>query len=428
MTQAKRMVIIGGVAGGASCAARARRLSEDAEIVLIERGEYVSFANCGMPYHIGGAIVERSRLLVQTPTGLKNRYRLDVRVRTEALAIDRANKTVTLRDLATGREYAEPYDVLVLSPGAEPVRPPIPGADTEGVMTLRSMKDMDAIGALLDRRKPEHALIVGGGYIGLEMAEALRQRGLGVTLVELANQVFGAADREMAVPVQEELTRHGVRVLLETSVAGIAPAGDGISVTLSTGEVVACGLVLLAIGVKPEVGLARQAGLAIGATGGIVVDEHMRTGDASIYAVGDAVEVSQLVGGGKALIPLAGPANRQGRIAADNAFGRTSVYRSTQGTAICKIFDLCLGMTGLSEKLLVRAGCAYEKIYVHPASHAGYYPGAAQMTLKLLFDPGDGKILGAQAVGGEGVDKRIDVLAVAIRAGLTVRDLKDLEL
>ena len=245
MTQAKRMVIIGGVAGGASCAARARRLSEDAEIVLIERGEYVSFANCGMPYHIGGAIVERSRLLVQTPTGLKNRYRLDVRVRTEALAIDRANKTVTLRDLATGREYAEPYDVLVLSPGAEPVRPPIPGADTEGVMTLRSMKDMDAIGALLDRRKPEHALIVGGGYIGLEMAEALRQRGLGVTLVELANQVFGAADREMAVPVQEELTRHGVRVLLETSVAGIAPAGDGISVTLSTGEVVACGLVLL---------------------------------------------------------------------------------------------------------------------------------------------------------------------------------------
>lgn len=428
MTETKRMVIIGGVAGGASCAARARRLSEDASIVLVERGEHVSFANCGMPYHIGGTIVERSRLLVQTPAGLKKRYGLDVRVRTEALSIDRQNKTVVLRDLATGREYSEPYDVLVLSPGAEPVRPPIPGGDAECVMTLRSMKDMDAIGARLEARKPEHALIVGGGYIGLEMAEALRQRGLGVTLVELADQVFGAADREMAALVRDELIRHGVRVLLETSVTGIARAGEGVSVTLSTGEAVACGLVVLAIGVKPEVGLARQAGLDLGATGGIVVDEHMRTSDASIYAVGDAVEVSHLVGGGKALIPLAGPANRQGRIAADNAFGRPSVYRRTQGTAICKIFGLTLGMTGLNEKQLVRGGLAHEKIYIHPASHAGYYPGAAQMSLKLLFDPGDGKILGAQAVGGEGVDKRIDVLAVAIRAGLTVRDLKDLEL
>ena len=428
MTQAKRMVIIGGVAGGASSAARARRLSEDASIVLVERGEHVSFANCGMPYHIGGAIADRQRLLVQTPAGLKKRYSLDVRVRTEAVAIDRPSKTVTLRDLATGREYAEPYDVLVLSPGAEPVKPPIPGAGTEGVMTLRSLKDMDAIGALLDRKKPEHALIVGGGYIGLEMAEALRQRGLAVTLVELADQVFGAADREMAAPVRDELIRHGVRVLLETSVVGIAPAGGDASVTLSTGEVLTCGLVLLAIGVKPEVTLARQAGLAIGATGGIVVDEHMRTADASIYAVGDAVEVSHLVGGGKSLIPLAGPANRQGRIAADNAFGRQSVYRDTQGTAICKIFGLSLGMTGLSEKQVVRAGRRYEKIYVHPANHAGYYPGAVQMTLKLLFDPGDGKILGAQAVGGPGVDKRIDVLAVAIRAGMTVHDLKDLEL
>ncbi|MCY2929610.1 MAG: DsrE/DsrF/DrsH-like family protein [Planctomycetota bacterium] len=428
MTQGKRMVIIGGVAGGASCAARARRLSEDAEIVLVERGEHVSFANCGMPYHLGGAIADRGRLLVQTAAGLTKRYRLDVRVRTEALAIDRANKTVTLRDLATGRDYAQPYDVLVLSPGAEPVRPPIPGVDTEGVMTLRSLKDMDAIAGLLGRKKLEHALIVGGGYIGLGMAEALRNRGLGVTLAELADQVFGAADPEMAAPVRDELIRHGVRVLLETSVANIAPAAEGVSVTLSTGETLACGLVLLAVGVKPEVGLAKQAGLAIGAGGGIVVDEHMRTADPSIYAVGDAVEVSQFVGGAKGQIPLAGPANRQGRIAADNAFGRESVYRDTQGTAICKIFDVVLGMTGLSEKQLARSGRKYEKIYVHPASHAGYYPGAAQMSLKLLFDPGDGRILGAQAVGGEGIDKRIDVLAVAIRAGMTVHDLKDLEL
>ena len=424
----KRMVIIGGVAGGASAAARARRLSEAAQITLLERGEYISFANCGLPYHIGGAIPERARLLIQTPEALRRRFGIDVRVRTEAVRIDRERRVVLTRRVTDGAEEEIPYDALVLSPGAEPVRPPLPGGDSTRVRTLRSMADMDAIKKIIDEERPQQAVVVGGGYIGLEMAEALRARGVGVTLVELGNQVMGPADPEMAAPLHQQLRLHGVELRLETSITSITDLDGAAQVTLSSGETVEAGVVIMAIGVKPETRLARDAGLTLGVRGGIAVDEHMATSDPAIWAVGDAVEVTDFVGGFETLIPLAGPANRQGRIAADNIFGRPSVYKKTQGTAICKVFDLAIAMTGMSEKGLKRAGRAYEKIYVHPASHAGYYPGAAPMSLKLIFDPAGGRILGAQAVGSDGVDKRIDVLAVALRAGLTVYDLEDLEL
>ncbi len=428
MTEKKRILIVGGVAGGASTAARARRLSEDAEIVMFERGEYVSFANCGLPYHIGGTIAERDRLLVQTPESLKRRFRIDVRTKTEVTRIDRGAKTVTARNLATGAETVESYDALVLSPGAEPVRPPIPGADSSRVFTLRSIADMDAIMAFIEREKPSRAAVVGAGYIGVEMAEALTERGIKVVLVELMNQVMGPFDPEMAVLLNQQLTLRGVELRLGMSVTGFREEGGGLLVTLSTGETVDCGFAMMTVGVKPDVKLAREAGLTLGETGGILVDDHMRTSDPSIYAVGDAVEVTEFTGGFKTLIPLAGPANRQGRIAADAIFGRDSAYRRTQGTAIVKVFDLAAGMTGLSEKVLVRRGMKYSAVYVHPASHAGYYPGASPMSLKLLFDPSDGRILGAQAVGADGIDKRIDVIATALRAGMTVRDLRDLEL
>jgi len=428
MSDSKRILIVGGVAGGASCAARARRLSEDAEIVLFERGEHISFANCGMPYHIGGTIPDRKRLLVQTPEGMRKRYRIDVRTRCEVTGIDPAARRVTVRNLATGAESTEAYDALVLSPGAEPVRPPIPGCDDRRIHTLRSLADMDAIQAALDERTPERAVVIGGGYIGLEMAEALRNRGVAVTLVELAEQVFIAADPEMVAPIHQQLQLHGVDLRLGTSATGMDSRNGRLGIALSTGESVECDLAILAVGVRPEVKLAREAGLEIGPTGGIAVDEHMRTSDAAIYAVGDAVQVNHLVSGEKTLIPLAGPANRQGRIAADNIFGRPSVYADTQGTAICKVFDLAIGMTGVSEKELRRLGRPYEKVYIHPASHAGYYPGASPISLKLLFDPDGGRVLGAQAVGPSGIDKRIDVLAVAVRAGLTVHQLQDMEL
>ncbi len=416
------------MAGGASCAARARRLNEEAEIVLLERGPYVSFANCGLPYHIGGVIEQRDRLLVQTPERLKEIFHLDVRVRHEVLRIDRENRQVVVRDRETGREYTESYDALALSPGAEPVRPPIPGVNCGSVRTLRNMEDMDGILSILGESSTRSAVVVGGGYIGLEMAEALCERGLKVTLVELAPQVMGPADAEMVAPLHDELQRHGVDLRLETSVSAFQETDDGLEVHLSTGDTVTCGLAVLAIGVKPEVRLAREAGLKIGALGGIVVDEYLRTSDPAIYAVGDAIETRDFMSGGAALLPLAGPANRQGRLVADHLFGRAQRWRGTQGTAICKVFGLAIGMTGSSEKVLKRLGRAYEKVYVHPAHHAGYYPGATQLSLKLLFDPSDGRVLGAQAVGSRGVDKRIDVLAMAIQAGMTVFDLEETEL
>jgi NADPH-dependent 2,4-dienoyl-CoA reductase/sulfur reductase-like enzyme/peroxiredoxin family protein/rhodanese-related sulfurtransferase/TusA-related sulfurtransferase len=427
MSDSKRILIVGGVAGGASTAARARRLSEDAEIILFERGEHVSFANCGLPYHIGGAIADRKKLLIQTPASLNKRFNIDVRVRSEVVSIDRAACEIIVRDLTDGREYAEHYDALVLSPGAEPIRPPIDGFDSEGVFTLRNMADMDAIITALETNAPERAVVVGGGYIGLEMTEALRERGLAVTLVEMADQVFIPGDPEMVTPLHQQLQLQGVDLRLSNAVSGIVAEGNNLTVALKDGSTVECGIVILAIGVRPETSLAREAGVELGERG-IKVDAHMRTSDANIYAVGDAVEVTHFVGGNQTAIPLAGPANRQGRIAADNIFGRPSSYANTQGTAICKVFDLAIGMTGLSEKELVRLGMDYEKVYVHPASHAGYYPGAAPMNLKLLFDMATGKVLGAQAVGADGVDKRIDVLAMAIRAGLTVEDLAEQEL
>jgi len=428
MPERKRIVIVGGVAGGASAAARARRLSEEVEIILFERGEHISFANCGLPYHIGGTISERKRLLVQTPEGMRGRFAIDVRTRTEVIRIDRARKLVVARNLATGTEQTESYDVLILSPGAEPIRPAIPGIGAKRIFTLRSLADMDAIKDLVDQEKPQQAAIIGGGYIGLEMAEALRQREVGVTLIEVANQVMSAADPEMVTTLHQQLRLHGVDLRLATSVTSFVEEGHLLHIRLSTGESLQCGLAVLATGVKPDVKLASEAGLAIGQTGGILVDEHLRTSDPHIFAVGDAIEVTDLVSGLPTVIPLAGPANRQGRIAADNALGGNSIYKKTQGTAICKVFDLVFGMTGMSEKSLKQAGMAYEKVYVHPASHASYYPGAHPITLKLLFHPETGKVLGAQAVGADGVDKRIDVLAVAIRGGLSVFDLEEVEL
>lgn len=422
----KKIVIIGGVAGGASAAARARRLSENSEIILVERGPYVSFANCGLPYHIGGEIADRDRLLVTTPEQLRTRFRIDVRTLHEVTAIDPAGKEVEIKNLASGEVYRESYDALVLSPGAEPIRPPIPGIDSPKVLTLRNMEDMDRIIKALDGRR--HATVIGGGYIGLEMAEALRRRNIATSLIELAPQVMGPADPEMVSILHQELTINGVDLRLGTSVTGFSETAAGLKLSLSSGETLETGLAVLAIGVRPETALAKAAGLELGPRGGIQVNDRMQTSDKNIYAVGDAVEVVDFITRQPALIPLAGPANRQGRIAADNISGRDARYKDTQGTAICKVFNLAIGMTGLSEKAAKRAGVAYEKIYVHPASHASYYPGAAPLSIKMLFDPQNGKVLGAQAVGSDGVDKRIDVFAVAIRAGLTVFDLEDLEL
>jgi len=428
MSRSPRIVIVGGVAGGASAAARARRLSEEARIVLFERGPYVSFANCGLPYHIGGVISDRKRLLVQTPESLKARFEIDARVNTEVIAIDPNTQVVVARNLKTGEETREPYDALVLSPGAEAIRPEIPGVHDRRIFTLRNMGDMDAILATVSKEGVNRALVVGAGYIGLELAEQLHHRGLAVAVVERLPHVLGVADTEMTFPLHEELARQGVVLRLGRSVSAFEKDGDALVAILDNGDRIFCDLAVMSVGVRPETRLAREAGLAIGTTGGILVDDQMRTSQPNVYAVGDAVEIREFVSGDAALIPLAGPANRQGRIAAEVILGRDSRYKATQGTSICKVFDLSFAMTGLSEAALQRKGLAYKRIYVYPADHATYYPGAHPIALKLLFDPLEGHILGAQAVGAAGVDKRIDVIAVAQRAGLTVFDLEDLEL
>lgn len=422
-----KLIIVGGVAGGASGAARARRLSEEAEIIMVERGPDVSFANCGLPYYIGGEITDRSKLLVVTPAKLRSRFNLDVRVRSSVESIDRSAKTLRIRDLATGREYNESYDKLILAPGAAPLRPPIPGIDLPGIFTLRNMQDMDRIKAALDQRV-QHAVVVGAGFIGLELVENLVRQGIATTLVELQDQVLPPFDKEMTAPLAEALTAHGVTLLLGDSAEAFEQTAEGIAVRLKSGSRLLAQLVVLGIGVRPENKLAVDAGLDVGPRGGIRVNDRLQTSDPDIYAVGDAIEVKDFVSGEPTQIPLAGPANRQGRIAADNVFGRDSRYRGTQGTAIVGLFDRAAAMTGASEKILQRSQRPYRMIYVHPAHHAGYYPGAEQMTLKLLFAPDTGRILGAQAVGGVGVDKRIDVLAVAIQAGMTVFDLEEMEL
>ena len=422
----KKLLVVGGVAGGASAAARARRLDENAEIILFERGPDISFANCGLPYHIGGEIEDRDKLLITTPESMTSRFNIEVRVRNEVVSIDREAKTVSVKNLETGETYSESYTHLILSPGAAPVRPPIPGIENPKVLTLRNLEDMDWIMKALENKSA--IAVIGGGYIGLEMAEALRERDLKTTLIELAPQVMGPADPEMTAVLHQELRLHGVDLKLETSVTAFDESSDGIDLILSDGERLHVDLAILAIGVKPEATLAVDAGLEIGTTGGIKVDSHLQTSDPAIFAVGDAVEVLDYSTKRPALIPLAGPANRQGRIAADNICGRQRTYNQTQGTAICKVFNLAIGMTGLSEKMAKRENVNYEKVYVHPASHASYYPGSHPISLKLLFDPSNGKVLGAQAVGADGIDKRIDVIAVAISAGLTVFDLEELEL
>jgi len=422
-----KVVIIGGVAGGASAAARARRLAEEAEIVVIERGSEPSFANCGLPYYIGGIIEERGKLLVATKQRLEQWYRLDVRTRQEAVRIDRANKKVLVRKLADGSEYEESYDKLILSPGAAALRPPIPGADLPGVFTLRSLDDADAIAAAVGSTA-SRAVVIGAGFVGLELAENLRRRRLETTVVELLDQVLPQWDREMTVPVAEQLAGNGVGLKLNTKAERIERAGGALRAALSSGESIEADVVVFGVGVRPEVTLAKDAGLELGQLGGIKVDKHMRTSDPDIYAVGDAVEVYDYVTGQPALVALAGPASRQGRIAADNIFGRNSEYRGTQGTAIVRVFDSTIAATGLTEKALRKLGRSYQKVYVHVPDHAAYYPGATRMCLKLLFDPSSGQILGAQAVGGNGVDKRIDVLATALQARMTVFDLEEAEL
>ncbi|MCS6851750.1 MAG: FAD-dependent oxidoreductase [Gemmataceae bacterium] len=422
-----KLVIVGGVAGGASAATRARRLSEEATIVIFERGPDVSFANCGLPYYIGGEITQRDKLLVVTPERFRDRYRLDVRTRSEVQAIDRPAKKVRVRDLATGRDYDESYDKLILAPGAAPIRPPLPGIDLPGIFTLRSLDDTDRIKAAVDRGA-RRAVVIGAGFIGLEVVENLVRRGIDTTLVELQDQVLPPVDKELTPPILDQMRRHGVRVVLGQSADGFEPDSDGLAVRLKSGERLPAHLVVLGVGVRPENSLAVAAGLDIGPRGGIRVNEHMQTSDPDIYAVGDAVEVRDFVTGEPTQVPLAGPANRQGRIAADHIFGRPSRYRGTQGTAIVRVFDVTVAMTGASEKTLRRLQRPFLKVYVHPSHHAGYYPGAQPMTLKLLFQPNTGKILGAQIVGGAGVDKRIDILAVAIQAGMTVFDLEEMEL
>ena len=431
--QRKKLVIVGGVAGGASAATRARRLSEEAEIILFERGPYVSYANCGLPYYIGGEIPDREELLVQTPESLWERYRLDVRVRSEVIGIDRQARTVRVRDLENDREYEESYDALILSPGAAPIQPPIPNLHHKGHFVVRTIPDVETIDRWIRHCRAQTALIVGGGFIGLEMVEQLLGRGLNVTLVEALPQVFPPMDPEMAAWILSTLEKRGITVYLNDPVMAFdepsldESAAASVAV-LKSGRRIPADIVILAMGVKPEVGLAEQAGLEIGELGGIRVNEHMQTSDPNIWAVGDAVEVKDLVTGQWTLLPLAGPAVRQARVAADNIFGRSSVFRGVIGTSIVRVFDCVAGCTGASEKRLKEVGIPYFAVHLHPLNHAEYYPGASTLHMKVLFHSGNGRLLGAQIVGKSGVDKRIDVFATALMAGMTADDLVELEL
>ncbi|MCX6968155.1 MAG: FAD-dependent oxidoreductase [Verrucomicrobia bacterium] len=425
----KKIVIVGGVAGGASCATRCRRLDESAEILLIDRGPYVSFANCGLPYYVGDVIKDESKLLLASEALFRDRFRIEVRTRHEAVGIDREKREIEIKELATGRLYREPYDALVLSPGAAPVRPPLPGIDLPGIFVLRTIPDSREIRAWIDTKQARSAVIVGAGFIGLEMAENLVHRGLTVTVVEMLDQVMPPIDPEMARPVQKRMEAHGVTMALGDGVAGFETQAGQLVVKTKAGASYPGDLVILAIGVRPETGLAKAAGLDLGERGGIRVDDQMRTSDPAIWAVGDAVETRDLVTGQQTLIPLAGPANRQGRIAADVINGRDTHFRGVQGTAICGVFDLAVASTGASEKALQRAGITdYEKIYLHPNHHVGYYPGAKSINLKLIFRKSDGHLLGAQAVGEAEVARRIDVIATAMQLGGTVYDLEEAEL
>lgn len=426
-----KTVIIGGVAGGASCAARLRRLDESAEIVVLERGEYISYANCGLPYHVGDVIKERGALLLQTPKAMKAKFDIDVRVKNEVISINRDRKTVTVRRNDTGDTYEEKYDKLVISTGSSPVRPPIPGIDSPRVRTLWTVPDTDELRKLIYEGKAQSAVVVGGGFIGLEMAENLRRAGLAVTIIEMNDQVMTTLDYEMAQLLHQNITENGVTLNLGDGVTEFSDDGNSVTVKTKNGRAVKADFVLLSIGVRPNSALARAAGLELNARGGIVVNEHMLTCDPDIYAVGDVIEVEDYIFKDKTMIPLAGPANKQGRIAADNITGLDSVYRGTQGSAVAQVFDLTAATTGANEKTLKKRGMVkgrdYETITISQNSHAGYYPGAVPMTIKLLFSADGKKIFGAEIVGRDGVDKRIDTIGTAIHLGAGVLDLKDLE-
>lgn len=422
----KKIVIVGGVAGGAGTAARLRRLDEKAEIVMFEKGEYISFANCGLPYYIGGTIKARENLIVQTVEAMQGKFNLDIRNLSEVTAIDKENKKVSVKNHRTGETYEETYDVLVLSPGAQPIKPNIVGIeDCENLFTLRNIPDTDKIKQYIDEHKPQRAVVIGGGFIGLEMLENLHDRGIKLTLVEASNQVMAPLDREMASMVHEHLIEKGVTLLLNDGVGAFDEKGK--KVILKSGRSIETDMIILSIGVKPESEIAKAAGLKINARGAIVVDAYMKTSDASIYALGDAIEVMDFVTKEQTMIPLAWPANRQGRLVADNICGRSVKYKGTLGSAVAKVFDYTVATTGNNEKSLQKLGRDYRVVHIHPASHASYYPGAFPVALKMLFDPKDGTILGAQGIGMDGVEKRIDVLATAIKGELTVFDLQDIE-
>lgn len=425
---AKKILIIGGVAGGATAAARLRRLDEDAQIILFERGEHISFANCGLPYYIGDVITDREKLTLQTPESFNERFNVDVRIKSDVVRINREKKTVTVKRVADSYEYEEAYDNLVLSPGADPIVPPFEGARAEAVFTLRNIPDTYRIKDYVLANNPKRAVVIGAGYIGIEMAENLHALGLAVSIVELMDHVIQPLDTDMAGEIHKHILEKGVGLYLNRGVTAIRQVKHGYDVVLNEGDPIPTDMVIMAVGVRPESSLAKDAGLTLGVRGTIAVDDHMRTSDPAIFAVGDAVEVTDYVNGGKTFVPLASPANRQGRIAADNICGLDSTYKGTQGTAILKAFDMTVAVTGNSEKTLTTAGIPYMKSYTFSGNHAGYYPGASFMTIKLLFAPDTGKVFGAQITGYEGVDKRADVFATAIHAGMTVYDLTNIEL
>jgi NADPH-dependent 2,4-dienoyl-CoA reductase/sulfur reductase-like enzyme/rhodanese-related sulfurtransferase len=424
----KKVIIVGGVAGGASAAARLRRLDEKAQIILLERGPYISYANCGLPYFIGDVIPKKESLFVVTPSLFSNRFRVDVRINHEVIKINRTRKEVEIVDRTKNITYTEDYDILVLSPGAEPIRPPIEGVHSEGVFTLRTVNDAENIKEFITTRKVQSASIIGAGAIGIEVAENLNLKGIRLTLIDMLNQVLPFIDPEMSYYVIEHLKDKNIEVLLGRKLIKITKNNNGLKLSLDSGEEITCDMALLSIGIKPEVKLAKEAGLEIGPHGGIKVNEYLQTSDPFIYAIGDAIEVKDFITGEETIIPLAGPANRQGRIVADNICGRKVPYRGTLPTVILKVFDLTVAATGANEKTLKAKNIPYEKIYLHPFDHATYYPGATQMHIKLLFNPNNGNILGAQIIGKNGVDKRIDVLATSIRGKMTVFDLQYLDL
>jgi len=434
----KRLLIVGGVAGGASCAARARRLSEEAEIIIFERGHYVSFANCGLPYYVGNVITKESSLIIASPQFFKKRFNIDVRIKHNVRRIDRKNKKIEVEDLGTGEVFQERYDALVLSPGAAPFRPNLEGLDLPGIFTIKTIPDSRKIIDWIKSRNVKRAAVVGGGFIGLEMAENLKIQGIDVTIIEMLHQVMPTLDTEMATFIHDHLSSKDISLSLGDAVKGFKQRdAEGLDIMFESGGEVTADMVIFAIGVRPEIQLAKDTGLTIGDLGGIVVDDQLRTSDNSIWAVGDAIEVKNFVTGVQNLTQLAGPANRQGRIAADavmgNGQGHSPRFRGAQGTMVCGVLGLTVAATGVTEKALKQfnrgAGHQpYEKIYLHPGHRAGYYPGAKTMTIKLIFSPENGKILGAQAVGMEGVEKRIDVIAMAIQMQGTVFDLEEAEL